>query len=119
MTCESHYISCFAHAVNLAVGVFISGLSPKRGPQLGVDKNKPLILGSLPSRRCDESDVMAVEDDNDEIEALQHELNEVERSSAEVSSTVNASTLLLQIQSFVAKVCLAPYIHFNILLFTT
>lgn len=110
---RSHYFSCFAHVVNLAVGAFINGLSPKRGLKSGADKDKPLIPGPLPSRRYDESDVTAVEDDDEEIEALQHELDKIGRSSTQVLSIVNASALLLRVQSFVAKVgsisCI--YIH--------
>lgn len=90
--------------MNLAVGAFINGLSPKRGSKTGVNKDKPLIPGPIPSQRYDESDVTAVEDDDDEIEALRRELDEIEKSSSEVSSAVNASALLLRVRSFVVKV---------------
>jgi len=90
--------------VNLAVGAFINGLSPRRGPKSGVDKGNTVVPGPLPGRRHDELDVVAVEDEEEEIAALQCELDEVEKSSMEVSSTVSASALLLRIRSFVAKV---------------
>ena len=89
--------------MNLTVGAFISRLSPKRGQKSGIDKDKPLIPGPLPSKRYNGLDIVVVEDDDEEIEALQHELDEIERSSAKASSAVNASALLLRIRSFVAK----------------
>ena len=95
--------SCFAHAVNLAVGAFINGLSPKWGSKSGTDKDKPLIPGPILSQRYDELDIAVVEDDEEELETLCHELDEIEKSSVEMSS-INASALLLQIWSFVAKV---------------
>ena len=95
--------SCFAHAVNLAVRAFINGLSPKQGSKSGVDKDKTLIPGPILSQRYDELDIVVIEDDEEELETLHHELDEIEKSSVEMSS-INASALLLRIQSFVAKV---------------
>ena len=101
---SEYFISCFAHAVNLAVGAFINGLSPKRGPKLGADKDKPIIPGPIPSRKSNELDIPAIEDTDEEIEALQRELDEIEKDFAGKMSTVNVSTLLLRVWSFVAKV---------------
>lgn len=85
------------------VGAFINGLSPKRGSKSGVDKDKTLIPSPLLSQRYDELDIAVVEDDEEELETLRRELYKIEKSSVEMSS-INASALLLQIQSFVAKV---------------
>ena len=93
--------------MNLAVGAFINGLSPKQGSKLGVDKEKPVIPGPTPSRRYDESDIPAVEDDDDEIEALRRELDEIEKSFVGTPTSVpdiDVSALLLRVRSFVVKV---------------
>lgn len=94
--------------MNLAVGAFINGLSPKRGPKSGAEKDKPIIPGPIPSQKYNESDIPAIEDTDEEIEALQHELDEIEKDFAGTSPTVNVSTLLLWVRSFVAKVGWIP-----------
>ena len=73
--------SCFAHAVNLAVGAFINALSPKQSSNSSSGEEEPIIPGSVPGRLFDESDVVGEEDDEEVIETLRQKLNKMEKDS--------------------------------------
>ena len=80
--------SCFAHAVNLAVGAFINALSPKQSSNSSSGEEEPIIPGPVPGRLFDESDVVGEEDDEEVIETLRQKLNKMEKDSGTQSSSV-------------------------------
>ena len=95
--------SCFAHAVNLAVGAFINALSPKQASSSGTGE-EPVVPGPVPSRSYNESDVVGEEDSDEVIETLHQKLNEMEKEPGAQSSSVRGLSLLLRVRAFVTKV---------------
>jgi len=76
LTCS---MSCFAHAINLAVGAFINTLSPKRPSSSDTGEDEYVVPGPVAGQSYNESDVAGEEDDDEMVEVLRQKVKEMEK----------------------------------------